>query len=288
MKALLALAVSALFLTACGGAHPEKPAASGRPPTRWVGTHGIEVAVPSAWRLNRGRCGTPTANTVLWNEDGVLQCLIAQPRGLSVVEFTGLEKGLRRSTGMVAGSREVQLRFPGRGITMIVLSPRRALLRRILGSLRTVRVDPNGCPTHPAPDYRRGPRPSSSLPFVPKGAVGVVGCSYKGSWLDQSHAVGRAAARRLAHAFAAAPFGFSHTRRGSVLPSYCPAAWRDSLIVARFEYASRPPVSVTAHLDGCDPLGASNGRWAIRLRPAWVYGLMDDAHYSGDYLPYGE
>jgi hypothetical protein len=39
---------------------------------------------------------------------------------------------------------------------------------------------------------------------------------------------------------------------------------------------------------GCSRLGASNGRWAIRLRPAWVDRLVRDAHYLGDFLQYAE
>ena len=309
-KGLVAL-VLALSLTACAGgqsAQPALSAPSSMPAAgvawRWVGTHGIEVAVPARWRLGRGMCGTPKANTVLWNEDGILTCLTGQPRGLSVVEFGGVEKGgheargtpvtihgataLRRSAGIVAGSREVQLVFPRRGITVSVLSPHPALLRRILASTRTVRVDENGCPTRPAPVYRLGKRPTAGRSFVPKGAVRVVGCSYKGLWLDQSHRVGTEAAARLARAFAAAPYGFSRAPGNSILASDCHPSWVHSLIIARFEYAGgRPPVSVAAHLDGCSDLGASNGRWAIHLRPGWVFHLMGDAHYAGDFRRYG-
>ncbi|HZT94700.1 MAG TPA: hypothetical protein VE985_09505 [Gaiellaceae bacterium] len=308
--------VSTLALTACAGGRSAAPRLSPArarqappPPTRRVGTHGIEVAVPARWRLGRGMCGTPKANTVLWNEDGTLQCLIRQPPGLSVVEFgsilrkpcgwyrhhaklvriDGGARARRWVVGTVDGSHAVQLVFAARGISITVLSPHRPLLRRILASVRTVRVDPNGCPTHPSQDYRRGQRPSGSPPFVPKGAVGMVGCSYKGRWLDMSNRIGGRAAERLARAFAAAPSGFSHARPGAVLPSSCLPSWRASLIVARFEYSGgRRPATVTAHLSGCTRLGASNGRWAVRLRPAWVMRLVSDARYAGDFIEYGE
>ena len=296
MKGLLALAVSSLALAGCGEAHAVRLRATAAPAsaTRWVGTHGIEVAVPAAWQLNRGMCGTPKADTVLWNEDGLLQCLTNQPRGLSVVEFSGVEKGrhggapvtidgaaaLRRPAGTVAGSSEVQLVFPRRRITVSVLSPQPSLLRRILASARVVRVDVNGCPTRPAPVYRLGSRPLG--PFVPKEAVRMVGCSYHGRWLDRSNRVGRRAARRLAHDFGAVPFGLSRAPRGSILPSICAQTWRQSLIVARFEYAVRPPVSVAAHIEGCSRLGASNGRWAVQIKPGWVFQLVDLARYAGE------
>jgi hypothetical protein len=299
VKAILALAVSTLALAACGGGHAVRlhTAAAPAPATRWVGTHGIEVAVPAAWRDNRGTCGTPKANTVLWNEDGVLQCLTAQPPGLSVVEFGGVERGrhagtpvtvdgaaaLRRSGGTVAGSREVQLVFPRRGITVTVLSPHPSLLRRILASVRMVRVDENGCPTRPSPVYRLG---SGTIgPFVPKGAVRVIGCSYRGRWLDRSNRVGAAAAARLARALDAAPWGFSRAPRHSFLPSICRPSWRDSLIVARFEYpGGRAPRSVAAHIEGCSRLGASNGRWAVQMKRRWVFQIVEGARYAGGFV----
>lgn len=314
MTRCIGVLVLPLALAACAGAHatappvmPDRGIHIARPATRWVSTHGIEVAVPARWRLGRGVCGTPKANTVLWNEDGILTCLTGQPPGLSVVEFGGIvhqrrgwyrrhttlvtidgARARRRDVGRTDGSREVQLVFPSRGIAVTVLSPSRSLLRRLLAFVRMTRVDENGCPTRPAPVFRRGSRPNSSQPLVPKGAVRVVGCSYKGLWLDRSNRVGRPKARRLERALDAAPYGFSHSHAGSFLPSACEPSWRASLVIVRFEYAGgRPPVSVAAHLSGCSRLGASNGRWAVRLRPGWVGGIMRDANYAGDYQPYG-
>jgi hypothetical protein len=297
-KSLGVLGLALVLAAGAGGSGHANAAPSA---TRWVGTHGIEVAVPARWQLGRGMCGTPKAATVLWNEDGILACLTGQPPGLSVVEFGGVERGghesrgtpvtidgaaaLRRSAGTVAGSRQVQLVFPRRGITVSVLSPDRALLQRILGSVRTVRVDENGCPTRPAPDYRRGSRPSG--PFVPRGAVRMIGCSYHGRWLDQSNRIGPHAAANLTRALDAAPSGFSHAPRGSILASSCAPSWHGSLIVATFEYEGRRPVTISAHLDGCTRLGASNGRWAIRLRAPWVDRIVGDAHYAGGFLQYG-
>ena len=294
-----------LALTACGGGHSAVPGQAravlpAARAVRYVDTHGIEVAVPAAWRLGRGICGTPQANTVLWNEDGTTLCLTGQPRGLSVVEFWGAFRRrhgwYRRHTTPVAiggasarrwnegtfrGSHEVELIFPRRNITVAVLSPDRGLLHRILASVRVVRVDRNGCPTHPAGAYTRGSRRKASKPFVPAGARGVVGCSYQGRWLDHSNLVGPIAARRLSRALDAAPYGFSHAPRHTILPSICGSTWRGSSIAARFEYVARRPVVVTAHLDGCARLGASNGRWGVRVRPWWVGLFTTAARYAG-------
>jgi hypothetical protein len=300
----------ALSLTACGGGHSAAPAAapavsplaaqSGARSVRYVDTHGIEVAVPASWRLGDGICGTPQANTVLWNEDGINLCLTGQPKGLNAVEFWGILRrphprawyqrhtarvmiagasARRWDAGVVSGSHEVELIFPRRNITVAVLSPEPSLLRRILASVRVVRVDRNGCPTRPGGVYRHGSWQSAPKPFVPAGARRVVGCSYQGDWLDHSNLVGPRAASHLARALDAAPFGFDHAN--TILPSVCGSTWRGSSIVARFEYVARQPVSVTAHLIGCARLGASNGRWGVRMRPRWVGLLTKDAHYSG-------
>lgn len=307
MKACLAALFLALSLTACAGsraAAPQlSPAKAQHPATRWVDTHGIEVAVPATWRLGRGRCGTPTGNTVLWIEDGINLCLVPQPRGLSVVEFGSILQrphgwyrdhttqvtidgalARRWDAGTVDGSHEVQLVFPHRGISVTVLSPHRSLLHRILASVRTIRVNKYGCSTRPHPTYRPGSRPSASRQFVPMGAVRMVGCSYKGHWLDLSSRIGPRAAAKLARALDVAPYGFSHAPRGSILPSICGSSWRGSMVVARFEYAARPPVSVTVHLEGCSRLGASNGRWAVRMQPRWVFQLVREAGYAGGFV----
>lgn len=308
MTKCLGVLVLGLALTACAGTHSAAPSLSlaganraAPPATQLVDTHGIEVAVPVRWRLGRGRCGTPKANTVLWNEDGGPQCLVSQPPGLSVVDFGGIlqrPRGwYRRHTtpvtfggvharrwlaGSVAGSHEVQLVFPRRGISVTVLSPSRLLLHRILGSVRPVRVNRYGCLTRPRPAYRLGSRPSGQ--FVPRGAVRMIGCSYHGRWLDRSNRIGRRATARLTRALDAARHGFSRAPRGSYLHSICGSSWRGSFVVARFEYAARPPVSVTAHLDGCTRLGASNGTWAVRMTPRWVFQFARVAGYVGDFV----
>lgn len=299
--ALLSLLVVAL--TACGGTDARPPAQALRhatpvaAKTQWVGTHGIEVAVPASWPLNNGQCGTPQSNTVMWNEGAVLACLVSQPPGLSVVEFGGpiLRREGRRTTigGLAvrelsvraAGmSHEVQITVLRRGITVTVLSPEPTLLHQIVASLHAVRVDANGCAARtPLDGYRRGSKPAAGTPFVPAGAVRVVACSYGGLWIDRSSRLGRTGAARLARGLNAAPFGFSRPPAADYLQSICPSTWRGSRIVARFEYAHRPPVVVTAHIDGCSRLGASNGRWAVRMRGSWVYPLVTDSRYGGSF-----
>ncbi len=257
--------------------------------------------MPAAWKLGRGTCGTPQANTVLWNEDGTLDCLTRQPLGLSVVEFNGyLHQRLgwyRRHTtpvaidgvdarrwnaGKVRGSHEVDLAFPRRRITVAVLSPSRMLLKQILASVRIVSVDQNGCPTHPTPLFRRGSLRRASEPFVPGGAVGLIGCSYQGGWLDQSNRLGRRAAARLTRTLDEAPFGFSHPPHHTILKSTCGPTWRGSLIVVHLRYAgARPSRPVAAHLIGCSHLGASNGRSGVMLRRPWVNQITRDARYFG-------
>jgi len=112
----------------------------------------------------------------------------------------------------------------------------------------------------------------------------MIGCSYHGRWLDLSNRIGAAAAARLARAFDAARYGFSRAPKGSYLPSICGSTWRGSFVVARFEYAARAPVYVTAHLDGCSRLGASNGSWAVRMAPRWIFQFTSESGYSGGFV----
>ena len=282
--------VLALALTACAGTHPRRrkssPAARSRSRRRrrsGSDTHGIEVAVPAAWKLARGWCGTPQANTVLWNEDGtrcacpaaarperrrVQRLSSGSPRGwyrrhTTPVTIDGVH-ARRWISGRSREPRSAARPLPHRGITVTVLSPGRSLLAD--PRLRADRQRGRGRLPDP---------PHSALPTRPRPArVGAVraGRSRRphrlllpGRWLDQSNRIGRGAAARLTRALDAAPFGFSRAPRGSILTSICGSTWRGSLIVARSEYVARPPVSVTAHLEGCSRLGASNGRSAVRM-----------------------
>jgi hypothetical protein len=290
MTKCLAALVLVVALTGCATARtaapklpPIKASYRAGPATpwarQWVDTHGIEVAVPARWKLNRGTCGTPTADTVLWNEDGVATCLIPRRPGLSVVVFGGflgrsngwLQRHAKRVT--IDGAEalryrvrnEVELYFPHRHITVTVQSPHRALLRQILASVRIVKVNTDGCPT------RR---------FVPKGAVGLVGCYYEAGWLDRSNSVGSRAAQRVSSVLNHASWGSSPAPRGSIASSECGPSW-NAFSIAYFEYAHRPPVAVTAHLDGCTHLGASNGKWTVRMSHAWVPTFWNNVAYYG-------
>lgn len=298
-KCLTAL-VLALALTGCAAAHTAAPKLSpakaghrtlqATPWSRqWVDTHGIEIAVPAKWKLNQERCGTPTANTVIWLENGVTLCAAPHRPGLSVVEFGGGlwhrghatrvtidgVKALRWATG-----NAVELYFPDRRMSVTVFSPRAALVRQIVASVRLVEVNRQGCPTRPRPDYRIGSRRDVAGRFVPVGAVRLVGCYYEAGWLDHSSRVGSHAAQRVAKVLNHASWGSSPAPRGSIASSECAPSW-NTFSIAYFEYAHRPPVAVTAHLDGCTHLGASNGKWGVRMSHAWVPTFWDNVAYYG-------
>jgi hypothetical protein len=304
-KCLTAL-VLALALSGCAAAHTTAPklsrakavhrTQSATPWARqWVDTHGIAVAVPARWRLHQGQCGTPTENTVLWNNDGMTLCALPQRPGISAVEFWGILKRpagwYHRHTTPVtidgakalrwdASSRWVELIFPRRGITVRVFSPHRALVRQIVASVRMVDVNKKGCPTRPDSTYRLGSRPRSGQRFIPPGATRLVGCYYDGQWLDDSSSVGSHAARRVAKALNGAKYGFSRAPRGTIARSECAPSWH-AFSVAYFKYAKRPPVAVTVHPDGCTRLGASNGRWGVQMSHAWVPTFWSNVAYNG-------
>ena len=138
MRRCLAVLALAPALAACAGAHsvaPRLSAAKPRPGTQWVGTHGIEVAVPAGWQLGRGICGTPKEDTVLWNEDPILACRTEQPPGLSVVDgLAGAAVSAAVALGLVWLVGAVALQTPGARALRADIQ-RSAVLRALNGVL---------------------------------------------------------------------------------------------------------------------------------------------------------
>ena len=112
------------------------------------------------------------------------------------------------------------------------------------------------------------------------GATGLVGCYYEAGWLDRSNRVGSSAAQRVAKVLNHASWGSSPAPRGSIASSECAPSW-NSFSIAYIKYAHKQPVAVTAHLDGCTHLGASNGKWGVRMSYAWVPTFWNNVAYYG-------
>ena len=262
--------------------------------TQPVDLHDIELEVPAAWKLGQGSCGTPTANTVLWNIGVMHLCQQLQPPNVSAVIFQAYppqadpkyasEKtigGVRVYRSTQSQGRYVQLDLPGRGIGVTVFSPDATLVRQIVSSLHTARRDKNGCPTHsPTNGYRLGSRPKADERFIPPGAIKLIGCYYNGRWLDHSVRVGRDRAQQVTRVMNNAHYGLSGMPRGRIAGRWCRPSF-GKFSVGHFEYANRPPVAVTVHPNGCARLGASNGTWAVRMSHAWVPTFWRNVTYDG-------
>ncbi len=245
--------------------------------------------MPEPGSSHRGWCGTPQANTVLWNEDGTQLCLPSQPLGLSVVEFNGYLREppgwYRRHTTPVTidgvharrwNSGTVQ-REPRSAAHLLqtaaspstVLSPEPGAAQQILASVRIVSVDQHGCPTHPTPLFRRGSRRRASSrscrgePSASSGArTRAAGSTSRTAWGARPQSASPARSTQ-------APFGFSHR----TAPHHPQVDLRPDLA----GIAHRRPPSVrgrTTVQARCRPphrllqLGASNGRSGVHAPAA--------------------
>lgn len=135
------------------------------PGTRLVGMGPVAVAVPDSWGTNNARCGTPLADTVVFETTGTRDCLVP-PRDVSSVHFgrIGMWEPRRweqnATTTMDLGGVEITrsdigpydegpgepaydfavgvVTVPGHDVAMWVVSTDRELIRRILDSIRDI------------------------------------------------------------------------------------------------------------------------------------------------------
>lgn len=125
-----------------------------------VTVHGVEVFVPATWKINKTRCGTPTEDTVIFDDgSAITSCAVRQPPGLTVVRLDSADgypgrlrsavatqpvtvdgHSGRRGSGTPAGThtRLAVLVLPDSNMVVSVESPDPAVARRILDSTRVV------------------------------------------------------------------------------------------------------------------------------------------------------
>jgi hypothetical protein len=140
---------------------PIQPAITTPAGTQGVSYLGVEVFVPSTWKIDATQCGTPIANTVVI-EDGrpTLACAISHPKqGLTVVRITGIDTSLGAARAELATHQTVVdgsvartghgtplgeptaidvVVLPTRGAVVSVESPDPAAAQQILASIRLV------------------------------------------------------------------------------------------------------------------------------------------------------
>ncbi len=149
------------------------------PGTRLVGMGPVAVAVPESWGTNNVRCGTPLADTVVFEGTGTRTCLVP-PRDVSSVHFGRIGTWEPRSweqnatTTIDLGEVEITrsdigpydegpgeppydfavgvVTVPGHDVAMWVVSTNQELIRRILDSVRDIPAGYVAVPAPSAPD----------------------------------------------------------------------------------------------------------------------------------------
>ena len=274
-------------------------------PTKPVSFHGVEVLVPRSWPLNAVRCGTPVRDTVVVGLGAVAACMILPQPVVSVVELKPVRDaevskqaavadravrvdghgGRRGEDRLQDGRTRVVLLLPDLDAAVVAESKDPALARSVVASARVARIDAAGCPDRvrelrPPGSPQRDGAARLTVPGTP--VAGAV-CRYSDLRLARSAALTSSQLQRLEALLNAAPVGTSRPGDGyAISPALCGEEERRGF-VARFRYASGPPLEVVVHIGGCGPLGASNGARGVRLSPELIATLTDLVGYDGGY-----
>jgi hypothetical protein len=273
--------------------------------TQAVSLAGVEVFVPKAWKLNDEQCGTPMHDTAI-NDNGrtLPACAPAQPRGLTVVRMDRLDTAFgtlrasvattattvdgqpaRRGTGVPAQllTPITALVLPQQGVVISVESPDQAAVQQILGSVRVVSVDANGCTTA-MPSFAVGVQSEivNSRLRVPTGAATAVICRYSASTLAQATPLTTTQRDTLAGILNALPTGVSHVKGDpAMVTSSCAAAAARGFVV-QFGYPGRAGVRIFVRIEGCGPLFASDGTHTTKINEQLVETLAGISGYDGN------
>jgi len=317
----LVLVVLVLSLATCGtgeriAATTQSPSEAQQPPPtipgiaptrhgdlRFVGFHGVQIAVPATWRLEDQRCGAARSDTVLYPDVATEACYWTPPPNLTVVTFFELSTAIRLgwskaafhtvadhgqmvSVGWLEAARQrprLLVLFARQvGAAVAIQSPSEATARRLMASVRVVKVDADGCPSEVGRLHPLGPSavPGADGELVPGAPTGVALCRYEDFWLAESaHASGHALSTLVAILNSLKP-GTSHVRgSGGESASACAQdAHRGFLL--RFSYPNGVLEPVLVHISGCGALSAANGSRSGQINWPIVTALTQALGYE--------
>jgi hypothetical protein len=285
--------------------------------TQAVSLAGVEVFVPKAWTLNDERCGTPIADTAI-NDNGRVNppCLISQPHKLTVVRIERLGEIFAKTRASVATTKTTvdgqpalrgtgvpnqmftpitSLVLPKQGVVVSVESPDQAAVQRILGSVRVVSVDANGCTTA-MPSFAVAVQSEiiGARLRVPPGATTATLCRYgaddappavpvRGT-LAQSTPLTTTQRETLAGILNTLPVGVSHiaTNLTSDDPNLSCAVSAARGFVIQFGYPGRASLRIFVRVEGCDTVFASDGTHTTKLSEKLIQTLVGISGYDGN------
>jgi hypothetical protein len=299
---IMAAAVTAIIVTRPDSSRPG-PAAQPTahvvaPGYRPVDVGGLAIDVPAAWPTNATFCGTPRADTVVTEPDG-LTCLAPLPAGISYAEFihagqlppprgaaesiTVSGRPARKYAWVDGASRVVLVWVPAGSIGVLVRSPDPALVDRLVASLRFEAVTADGCSVFAADvgsliSDRAPVRAGAGTMLVPGRPTRVVLCAYQAASVAAGRTLTDTEASTLVSTLNEQPAGYSVSDPRTFDTTLCPE--RNSTLQTggedtfayrlQADYADGPPVVVVARFGLCGKLGAANGSYSVQRTAALI------------------
>lgn len=264
-----------------------------------VSWHGVEVLVPSSWRIGDQRCGTPESNTVL--VPGFrLDCGRRAVPGLTIVSFFALSADTRAAASQLAAAAITSgtlsgvpvlrgsiprsdgpgvqrvLVVPSEQVVLTVASPRAAEADSILARARVVAVDAAGCRSREDATTPVGPphRDGADRSLLPGHPTGASLCRYSDHRLEASLQLTASEVAALQRRLDALPTG----RSGRIPPKeitsdYCTELDRDvDVLDANYPYG--PGLQVFFRGRACTDRSVLNGSSGRRTVPAVMATLQ--------------
>lgn len=255
--------------------------------------HGVQVRVPSDWKLGDQHCGVAQSDTVLV-PGAINLCLPPYVPGLTVVEFragaddpppdarpfaVSGEQGSRYSEPLTEEQGVLAtLTLPTQNVTVTVRSPDPAAAEAILDTATIVEADALGCPARlpdtkpPVPDV-----PGAADRVLPGRPESVVVCEYGDLRIERG---GRLPADRIAEVqrvLDAAPTGPSPSQVGvTVVAEACPELDRAPTVLLA-TYADSRTLQIFTRLNSCTGPDPDNGARQVRVDQSFIGDLIVDA-----------
>ncbi|MEP6851319.1 MAG: hypothetical protein ABJA87_01425 [bacterium] len=273
-----------------------------------ITVHGLTINVPAAWADAHSVCG-PITNEVLVPSDALVPaCGALRPPGITTVEFrrsasvypesrpmTIDGRGAERWDELATGVYSTTIGVPSLVVSVVISAPTRAVVDRLLGTLRVTGVDTNGCPARitgfqELKTGARRQRPGADHALIPPTPIRLVGCRFHDGWLEGSSYTVPTESAVLTRTLSAQPGGLSVTAPQKYEPAGCGADDPQDAASYRVEarYEQGPPVLVNVRLGRCGRLGASNGSVTIQRTDALIRALtalFPVVAASGPYAP---
>ena len=265
-----------------------------------VGVNGVQLFVPSAWKLNDVRCGTPLGDTAYEGGGPTKACLVESPaQHLTTVEYLSL---VQTSAGLqlpnqgqdapdpAASAAAVQKRtvdgtavqvqaypagaaddldpsvvvsVPERQAAFVISSPDQGMLDALVATLHVVDVSPEGCAVQ-LPSSRFVPDDQRDRQAIAAGSpASAVVCLYKGGLLATATTVQDVPAL-LAAVRGGVP-GVSHVPDSDLaLDESCEADFLQGYLVRLTEPDGSVQV-LGVRTAGCGDLAVSDGFRSTRM-----------------------